>query len=152
LPSRRSPPPRSPPFPIWLRSTGVSEEVLIRLTNDYHEHLALVHAPQRRHLGYRPGRSQGQTGPQHEEVEAILDGQGLRAQAQPRTRALQDDEYTPLARNEEYTRLRIAMLDRKREVLLRLRRTGTIDDTIARHLQTSLDIEELRLTGVAPLE
>jgi CPA1 family monovalent cation:H+ antiporter len=44
------------------------------------------------------------------------------------------------------------MLDRKREVLLRLRRGGTIDDAVARHIQTRLDVEELRLTGVEPLE
>jgi CPA1 family monovalent cation:H+ antiporter len=44
------------------------------------------------------------------------------------------------------------MLDRKREVLLRLRHAGTIDDAVARQIQTRLDIEELRLTGVDPLE
>ena len=66
--------------------------------------------------------------------------------------AVQLAEYAPLARNEEYTRLRVAMLDRKREVLLRLRRDGTIDDTVARRVQTRLDIEELRLTGVETLE
>jgi monovalent cation/hydrogen antiporter len=44
------------------------------------------------------------------------------------------------------------MLDRKREVLLRLVRDGSIDDTVARQLETRLDIEELRLTGVKPLE
>lgn len=44
------------------------------------------------------------------------------------------------------------MLDRKREALLRLRREGTIDDTEARRIQTRIDIEELRLTGVEPVE
>jgi len=53
--------------------------------------------------------------------------------------------------NEEYSRLRLALLDRKREVLLRLRHEGTIDDSVARQIQTRLDIEELRLTGVEPL-
>jgi CPA1 family monovalent cation:H+ antiporter len=60
-------------------------------------------------------------------------------------------EHSPLARNEEYTRLRLALLDRKRERLLRLRHDGSIDDSVARRLQTRLDIEELRLTGVEPL-
>lgn len=58
-------------------------------------------------------------------------------------------EHSPLAR-EEYTRLRLALLDRKREVLVRLRHEGTIDDSVARQIQTRLDIEELRLTESSP--
>jgi hypothetical protein len=50
----------------------------------------------------------------------------------PCWRSVDRAEYAPLARNEEYTRVLIAMLDRKREVLARLRRDGTIDDTVAR--------------------
>jgi CPA1 family monovalent cation:H+ antiporter len=57
-----------------------------------------------------------------------------------------------LRRDEEYTRLRLAVLDRNREVLIRLRHEGVVDDSIARHLQTRFDIEELRLTGVEPLD
>jgi Na+/H+ antiporter len=57
-----------------------------------------------------------------------------------------------LVDHEEYVRLRVAVLDRKREVLHRLRRTGAIDDSVARHIQTRLDIEELRLTGPDPME
>ena len=59
---------------------------------------------------------------------------------------------SPLARDEEYRRLRLALLDRKREVLLRLRREGAIDDSVARRVQTRIDIEELRLTGVEPVD
>lgn len=53
---------------------------------------------------------------------------------------------------DEHTRLRLAVLARKREVLLRLRRDGTVDDAVARRIQTRLDIEELRLTGPDFLE
>jgi hypothetical protein len=60
-------------------------------------------------------------------------------------------EASPLARSEEYTRLRRAVLDRRREVLIRLRHESTIDDSVARRIQTRLDIEELRLSGVEPL-
>jgi CPA1 family monovalent cation:H+ antiporter len=61
-------------------------------------------------------------------------------------------EQSPLIRNEEYTRLQLALLDRKRELLLRLRHVGTIDDSIARRIQIRLDIEGLRLTGVEPFD
>jgi hypothetical protein len=45
-------------------------------------------------------------------------------------------------------RRRLALLDRKREVLVGLRREGAIDDSVARQVQTRIDPEELRLTGV----
>ena len=63
-----------------------------------------------------------------------------------------DSAQSPLTRDEEYGRLRLALLDRKREVLVRLRREGTIDDSVARRVQTRIDLEELRLTGVEPLD
>ena len=49
---------------------------------------------------------------------------------------------------EEEKKLRQALLETKREVLLALRLAGTVDDTVARRIQTRLDIEEQRLTGV----
>jgi CPA1 family monovalent cation:H+ antiporter len=48
--------------------------------------------------------------------------------------------------------LRLAVLARKRDVLLQLRRDGTIDDPVARQLQTRLDGEELRLTGIDDID
>jgi NhaP-type Na+/H+ and K+/H+ antiporter len=47
-------------------------------------------------------------------------------------------------------RMRLIILARKREVLLQLRHSGTIDDGVARLVQTRLDIEEQRLTGIEP--
>lgn len=58
-----------------------------------------------------------------------------------------DPATTAQSRHEEIT-LRQAVLERKREVLLQLRLAGTVDDTVARRLQTRLDVEEQRLTGV----
>ena len=58
-----------------------------------------------------------------------------------------DPESTTQSRQEETT-LRQALLERKREVLLGLRLAGTVDDTVARRIQTRLDVEEQRLTGV----
>ncbi|MFC4554963.1 Na+/H+ antiporter [Georgenia faecalis] len=60
--------------------------------------------------------------------------------------------YSALARQEEENRLRLALLDHKRDVLVRLRRDGTIDDAVARRVQARLDVEELRLTGSSPLD
>lgn len=56
-------------------------------------------------------------------------------------------QRSPLIRHEETTRLQLALLQRKREVLLRLRRDGTVDDLIVRRLQTNLDVDEIRLRG-----
>ncbi|MBN9225306.1 MAG: Na+/H+ antiporter [Microbacterium sp. SCN 70-27] len=57
-------------------------------------------------------------------------------------------QRSPLARFEEMTRLKLALLDRKRTVLMRLRREGTIDDLVERRVEAHLDLEELRLRGV----
>ena len=59
---------------------------------------------------------------------------------------------SPLTRNEEYSRLKLAVLERKREVLIRLRRDGSVDDGVARQIQARLDVEELRLTGIQTVE
>ncbi|APU13630.1 MULTISPECIES: Na+/H+ antiporter [Actinoalloteichus] len=118
---------------------GISAEVHDRLARDYHEHLDLIDA--------RANRSSDTTvGPGPEPAEIVPDGgEAVSAAPQP----VQAD--SPLTRNEEYTRLRLATLDRKRAVLIRLRREGVIDDAVARQIQTRLDIEELRLTGTEPL-
>jgi len=66
--------------------------------------------------------------------------------------AVSDDidvtQRSPLLRHREATRLRLAILDRKREVLLRLRREGTIDDLVARKILANLDLEEIRTRGI----
>ncbi|MDQ1131332.1 Na+/H+ antiporter [Microbacterium sp. SORGH_AS_0888] len=56
-------------------------------------------------------------------------------------------QRSPLTRHEEATRLKLALIQRKREVLLKLRRDGTVDDLIVRRLQASLDVDEIRLRG-----
>jgi CPA1 family monovalent cation:H+ antiporter len=66
--------------------------------------------------------------------------------------AVSDDidvtQRSPLLRHKEAQRLRLAILDRKREVLLRLRREGTIDDLVARRILADLDVEEIRTRGI----
>ncbi|WP_296192704.1 Na+/H+ antiporter [uncultured Microbacterium sp.] len=57
-------------------------------------------------------------------------------------------QRSPLVRFEEATRLKLALLDRKRDVLLRLRREGTVDDLVVRRVEGQLDFEELRVRGI----
>jgi CPA1 family monovalent cation:H+ antiporter len=57
-------------------------------------------------------------------------------------------QRSPLIRHEEHTRLKLALLDRKREVLLGLRRAGTVDDLVVRRISARLDLEQVRLQGI----
>ena len=50
---------------------------------------------------------------------------------------------------EQYTRLRLAALELKRETIVNLRDQQRIDDIVLRSIQSQLDLEELRLTGRA---
>jgi Na+/H+ antiporter len=57
-------------------------------------------------------------------------------------------QRSPLVRHEEHTRLKLALLDRKREVLIGLRRSGTVDDIVVRRIAARLDLEQVRLQGI----
>ena len=57
-------------------------------------------------------------------------------------------QRSPILRAEEAARLKLAVIERKREVLLALRRDGTVDDLVVRRVEAHLDLEELRLSGV----
>lgn len=58
-----------------------------------------------------------------------------------------DADSDPAVRHEaHYSALRLALLDHKRDLLLRLRDERRIDDTVLRQVQALLDIEEVRLT------
>ncbi|WP_433689182.1 Na+/H+ antiporter [Micromonospora carbonacea] len=61
-------------------------------------------------------------------------------------RAAEQGEAAEAARDLE-RRLRLAVLDRKRREVTRLRNANEIDDTVLRELQAALDIEEIRLLG-----
>ncbi|GAA5026524.1 Na+/H+ antiporter [Microbacterium fluvii] len=75
----------------------------------------------------------------------VADGSGLEMIAT--STDIDVTQRSPIVRFEEASRLKLAMIDRKREVLLRLRRDGTIDDLVARRVEAHLDVEELRLSG-----
>lgn len=55
-------------------------------------------------------------------------------------------------RSRQDTELRLALLQRKREEVTRLRDRGEIDDIVLRDVQRRLDVEEVRLTGREPGE
>jgi CPA1 family monovalent cation:H+ antiporter len=61
-------------------------------------------------------------------------------------------ERSLFAEPDDYARLRLALIERKRDALWRLRAEGTVDDEVVREIRTRLDVEELRLTGIEPLE
>jgi CPA1 family monovalent cation:H+ antiporter len=62
------------------------------------------------------------------------------------------DAEPALRHDEDYTRLRLALLARKRATVVRLRDERRIDDTVLRQLQNRLDIEEVRLSRREVLE
>lgn len=61
-------------------------------------------------------------------------------------------QISPVRRHDEMVRLQLALLDRRREVLLRLRRTGTIDDLVAIRIQGQMDLVEVKLRGVEEID
>jgi CPA1 family monovalent cation:H+ antiporter len=151
-------------LPDLAAEHGVSDEVRDRLKRDYQETLELANA--RRMAAEQRAAEQGTDfRPTRERMEsaAAADGEAggeadggadAGSDAAPAADDLEVmvDMTTPLTRDDEYRRLRLAVLDRKREVLIRLRREALVDDTIVRQVQTRLDIEELRLSGVELVE
>ncbi|MGW0584133.1 Na+/H+ antiporter, partial [Streptomyces sp. NPDC002920] len=57
-----------------------------------------------------------------------------------------DEDEDVLRHHRHYTALRLALLAHKRATLVRLRDDHEIDDTVLRHVQRQLDIEEVRLS------
>lgn len=127
---------------------GVSEEIRDRLTRDYYEYLE-------RNNERVQAREQAEVDRRIAELDRQIEGSAAGSEAAGAATALLEAPAplpSPRERDEEYSRLRIAVLDRKREVLYRLRREGAVDDTVVTQIQTRLDIEELRITGIDPLD
>ncbi|WP_424935218.1 MULTISPECIES: Na+/H+ antiporter [Bacteria] len=61
-------------------------------------------------------------------------------------------QRSPLLRHDEYSRLKLAMIEQKREVLHSLRRAGTVDDMIVRRISARLDLEQVRLQGIEEID
>lgn len=127
---------------------GVSEEIRDRLTRDYYEYLE-------RNNERVQAREQAEVDRQIADLDRRFEGTEAAAEAAATATALLETPAplpSPRERDEEYSRLRIAVLDRKREVLYRLRREGAVDDAVVTQIQTRLDVEELRITGVETLD
>ncbi len=62
------------------------------------------------------------------------------------------EQRSPIIRHEEFARLKLAVLDHKREVLLGLRRSGAVDDMIVRRISANLDLEQVRVQGLELIE
>lgn len=62
------------------------------------------------------------------------------------------EQRSPLIRHDEYSRLKLAMLDQKREVLSGLRRSGAIDDVVVYRISARLDLDQIRLEGIEELD
>ena len=125
---------------------GVSEETRDRLTRDYYEYLE-------RNNERVQAREQAQVDRAISRLDTMIEGAEAETAATA-TAVLEPPAPlpSPRERDEEYSRLRIALLDRKREVLYRLRREGAVDDAVVTQIQTRLDVEELRITGVEALD
>ncbi|MWB97816.1 Na+/H+ antiporter [Agromyces sp. MMS17-SY077] len=74
-----------------------------------------------------------------ERQRRVLDAQGVERPA--------DDDVELVRGHEDYRRLKLAVLEQQRAVVLRLRDQQTIDDTVLRRIQAQLDAEEVRFTG-----
>ena len=148
---------------------GISDEVRDRARRETYEYLELANArayarqsradaasiAELESMLATPDAGRGATGAAAGGGAATAEG-GVAAAASPTSPlemiATSDDidltQRSPITRHEEATRLRLAVLDRKRAVLQRLRREGTIDDLVVRRIEGHLDIDELRLRGV----
>ena len=58
------------------------------------------------------------------------------------------EQRSPIIRHDEFSKLKLAVIEHKREVLLGLRRSGAVDDLIVRRISASLDLEQLRMQGI----
>ena len=62
------------------------------------------------------------------------------------------EQRSPLIRHEEMSRLKLAVIEHKREVLRGLRRSGAVDDLVVYRISADLDLEQVRLQGIEQLE
>lgn len=67
--------------------------------------------------------------------------------------SMDGEGHSEIAEHDRQERdLRLALITRNRDSMVRLRNEGVIDDSVLRHVQARLDIGEVRLTGPASVE
>lgn len=131
---------------------GVGDEVRERVRREGYEQLEYTNA---RTLA----RRQATTGTEDAEIQQLENmvspGDGSSGTSLQMLGASAEVEVmlrSPLDLHDEHVRLRLGLIDREREVLLRLRREGTIDDLVAHRVQSQLDVVEVKLRGVEHIE
>jgi CPA1 family monovalent cation:H+ antiporter len=121
------------------RDTAVEEERRLAETQAIEEALAAL--PQLAvHLGTEP-QVIDRLRLEYEEYLHVLHTSGEDAYDEPAQR-----------HDQQYTALRLALLSRKRAVVVRLRDERRIDDIVLRQVQSRLDIEEVRLNRREAIE
>ncbi|HWK77056.1 MULTISPECIES: Na+/H+ antiporter [unclassified Microbacterium] len=142
---------------------GISDEVRDRVRRDGYEMLELANARamarERALIDAEVGAMEDMLGAPDpfadgsvdvSSAPAVVDGTTLQMVA---TSADVDlEQRSPLIRHDEFSRLKLAMLDHKREVLLSLRRSGTVDDIVVRRISANLDLEQVRMQGIEQLD
>ncbi|MEJ1921763.1 Na+/H+ antiporter [Microbacterium sp. KHB019] len=142
---------------------GISDEVRDRVRRDGYEMLELANARamarERALIDAEVGAMEDMLGAPDpfadgsadvSSAPTVVDGTTLQMVA---TSADVDlEQRSPLIRYDEFSRLKLAMLDHKREVLLSLRRSGTVDDIVVRRISANLDLEQVRMQGIEPLD
>lgn len=86
--------------------------------------------------------------PASEPVAAISAPGGTTLQMVATSDDVDIEQRSPLIRHDELSRLKLAVLSQEREVLLDLRRAGTVDDLVVRRIWSRLDLEQLRVQGI----
>jgi len=142
---------------------GISDEVRDRARREGYEMLELANA---RAMARERALVDAEVGAMEDLLDSpdpLADGsvEMLAAPTAPEGRTLQMvatspdvdlEQRSPLIRHEEYSRLKLAMLDHKRDVLRGLRRSGAVDDLIVHRISARLDLDQIRLEGIEPAE
>jgi Na+/H+ antiporter len=142
---------------------GISDEVRDRVRRDGYEQLELANA---RALERERAIVDAEVGAMDEmlgEPDPLADGSvdlgsapvtasGSGLQMVATSPDIDLEQRSPLRRHDELSRLRLAMLDHKRDVLRRLRRAGTVDDLIVHQISARLDLDQIRMEGIEQFE
>jgi CPA1 family monovalent cation:H+ antiporter len=142
---------------------GISDEVRDRVRRDGYEMLELANA---RAMARERALIDAEVGAMEDLLDSpdpLADGsvelsvaataaEGTTLQMVATTTDVDLEQRSPLIRHDEYSRLKLAMLEQKREVLRNLRRSGAIDDLVVYRISARLDLDQIRLEGIEELD
>lgn len=142
---------------------GISDEVRDRVRRDGYEMLELANA---RSMARERALIDAEVGAMEDLLDSpdpLADGasepsvsatavEGTTLQMVATSTDVDLEQRSPLIRHDEYSRLKLAMLDQKREVLSGLRRSGAIDDVVVYRISARLDLDQIRLEGIEELD